>query len=46
MQENSRLDLDAIIAKLLLGVSPNLLWCTQVFLDALASLVPIGVGQW
>ena len=26
MQENSKLDLDSIIAKLLLSVSPNLLW--------------------
>ena len=26
MQENSKLDLDSIIAKLLLTVSPNLLW--------------------
>ena len=29
MQENSKLDLESIISKLLMGVSPHLLWCTQ-----------------
>jgi hypothetical protein len=27
--DNAKLDLDSIISKLLIGVSPNLLWCTQ-----------------